>query len=52
MDDVMFNWNIGIKWIVLGETDPRYVLSEVVQLLILFTMWVSLGKKMLNKRIS
>ena len=29
-----------------------YVLSEVVQLSALFTMWVSLVMKMLNKRVS
>ena len=36
---------------IMPETSPRYVLSEVIQLLDLITMLRSLGKKIINKRV-
>ena len=32
------------------ETSPRYVMSEVIQLPSLLTIWGSLGKKLLKER--
>ena len=33
------------------ETGTRYVLSEVIQISSLLTMWRSLGKKILSERV-
>ena len=39
-----------MNWI-RQENDPRYILSEFIQLPSLLTMWGSLGKKIMNGRV-
>ena len=39
-----------MNWII-QKTDPRYVLSEGIQLTVLLTMWGLIGKKLLNEKV-
>ena len=36
---------------IIQETSPKYILSEVIQIPALFTIWESLSKKMSLERV-